>query len=96
MGVEFKYLSREDEDMISLSDNDFNILFPYFEKLNNKVGIFINEYSDSKLSPDHIKILLNFLKKDIKHLTKYPNIKNLIDLLIRASANKIWIEITGD
>ena len=96
MGIEFKYINRKDEVLISLSDNDFNILFPYFEKLNNKVGIFIDEYSDSKLSPEHIKILLNFLKKDIKHLTKYPNIKNLIDLLIRASANKKWIEVIGD
>lgn len=96
MGIEFKYLSKKSEPSIVLSNNEFNKLFPFFDQLNRQVGVFIDEYSDSKLSPSHIKILLDFLEKETNFSTESSNIKNLIQLFKKASKDSEWIQIIGD
>jgi len=92
LGVDF----QNDKETVSLSSKDFNILYPVFNILNKKTGIIIDEYSDSLLSPDHAKILLDSIQNNIEQGLLSANTSQLLKLFQQAIQTNAWIKIIGD
>ena len=92
MGLDF----QNENEIAHLDDKDFNTLYPAFNILNKKTGIIIDEYSDSLLSPDHAKILLDSIQNNIEQGLLSANTSQLLKLFQQAIQTNAWIKIIGD
>ena len=92
MGIDFK----KDKEVVNLSSKEFNILYPAFDLLNKKTGVMIDEYSDSLLSPDHTKILLDLISNNNNKKLLSVNLLQLIKLFEKAVQTNTWIKIIGE
>ena len=45
--------------------DDFSLFKPGFEFLRSKTGVEIDEYGDTRLYPDHQRLLLDYWKDDL-------------------------------
>ena len=93
MGVEF--ILKNNGDEVSINHPDFTLLEPAFEFLKSKTGLFIDEYSDGKISPDHAKLLYQSIveKIDVSSGSKLNDFK---DLLFGSFSQNSWIEYIGE
>lgn len=92
MGIEF----QSDKETLYLSSKDFSILYPVFCILNTETGVNVDEYSDSILSPDHVKTLLSLISNIINQDLLSDNILQLLKLFEKAVRTKTWTKIIGD
>ena len=92
MSIDF----QNDKEIVSLSSKDFNILYPVFNILNKKTGIMIDEYSDSLLSPNHTKMLLDLISNNINKKLLSVNMLQLLKLFDKAIQTNTWIKIIGE
>lgn len=93
MGVEF--ILKNNGTEVSLNHTDFNILEPAFEFLKSKTGLFVDEYSDGRISPDHAKLLYQFINErvDVSGRTSLVEFKAL---LVSSSNKNLWVEYIGE
>ena len=92
MGIDF----QNNNKIVSISINDFNILYPVFHILNAKTGIMVDEYSDSLLSPEHTKILLDLISNNIDNKSLSDNLLKLLNLFEKSIESNTWIKIVGE
>jgi len=93
MGIEIKLEQQTTEEpYLNLSHTEFNMLLPYFNQLQIKTGVVIDEYSDTKLYPEHSKFLLELIDENIGD----NNINTLISLLKKSSKESVNLLFIGD
>jgi len=92
VGIDF----QNNKKIVTLSSNDFNVLYPIFNILNNKTGIMIDEYSDALLSPNHTKILLDLITNNVDKKSLSDNLLQLLNLFEKAIESNTWIKIIGE
>lgn len=83
-------------EQITLSHDEFNQLSLYFKDFEQKVGLVIDGYSDIRLSPTHISLLLEIVDEEIPVLCKKENFLKFFKMLERAVIDSQWLLITGD
>jgi len=93
MGIEIKLEQQTTEEpYLNLSHTEFNILLPYFNQLQIKTGVIIDEYSDTKLYPEHSKFLIDLINENIGG----ENINTFISLLNKSSQELVNLLFIGD
>lgn len=95
MSVIFTWLDGGDNSKkVFIDDDDYQLLNDAFTELESKSGVFVDQYSDTRLSPDHACILV----KKISDLKTSPSsaILDLLEMLKSSVENSQWILILGD
>jgi hypothetical protein len=92
MGIDF----QADQEMVTLSNKDFAVFYHVFDRLNTKTGVMIDEYSDTLLSPDHTKILLDLIQNSVDTKILSESMLQLLNLFQKAVHTNTWIKIIGE
>ena len=62
MAIDVQYLS-DGKKHISINDSDYDLLEGAIQFLYEKTGLTIDQYKDARIYPDHLKILLTYVKQ---------------------------------
>ena len=93
MSVEF--LIKNNGTKVSINNTDFTLLEPAFEFLKYKTGLYVDEYADGRISPDHAKLLHGFITENIDTDSGFK-LLDFKELLSRSFNQNLWIEYIGD
>jgi len=93
MSVEF--LIKNNGVEVSINHKDFTLLEPAFQFLKSKTGLFIDEYADGRISPDHAKLLYQFIAENI-NTGNGSKLDEFKELLSSSFNQNLWIEYIGD
>lgn len=94
MALDFIWLDSGDSGKISLSNGGYSFIYPAIEVLKAKTGIYIDQYSDTRLSPQHAALLVSNIK--IKPADVTSELSALIKMLSTAGDKSWWILVQGD
>ncbi|OCG19405.1 hypothetical protein A9G29_03295 [Gilliamella sp. Fer2-1] len=91
--LDFSYLSDQDgsKSSLVLNDKKAQLLDHAFTYLRQKTGIMIDPYGQTRIYPDHQKILINLL-----HQHNDSEIQKLVLLFKQASSEDEIILADGD
>ena len=79
--------------VVQLSDDDLSKLDQERAYLRSKTGVWLDPYSDTRLAPDHAKLLVNAIRS-ARH--KGDNIDRLARALDQSVAMDRWLMAIGD
>jgi hypothetical protein len=95
MSIEFTWLDKQNgPEKIALTDAGYNKIEKALGKLQEKTGLFIDPYSDTRVSPEHSQLLQRLLIDE--HVDKADDLLHLRDMLRQSSENSWWILVVGD
>ena len=93
------YRKNETKDLLfEITDDLYETLSAAIDILENKTGIFIDNYGDSRLSHQHSELLLQLLRTEIEDKRISPNetVNDFIVFLKKVIHDKIDLEMIGD
>lgn len=94
MALDFIWLDSGNSEKVSLSNGGYSLIYPAIEVLKAKTGIYIDQYSDTRRSPQHAALLLRNIK--IKPADVTSELSALIKMLSTAGEKSWWILVQGD
>lgn len=84
---------RRGSPVVQLSDHDLSELDQELVFLRSKTGVWLDPYSDTRLAPDHAKILVDAIRS-AQH--KGDNIEKLVRALDQCVTMDRWMLAIGD
>lgn len=95
MSVEVVLLGLIDKgDKIYLELDDFEVLSDVVDEFHSKTGIYLDPYTDVKISPDHAGLLLSLLDEFFDFIpSQLVALRNLLKI---SFSNSLWVSIVGE
>ena len=84
---------RRGTPAVQLSDEDWSMLDRELKFLKSKTGVGLDRYSDTRLAPDHAKILASAIRS-AKH--DGDKIEALLGVLDQSVTTDRWLLVVGD
>ena len=84
---------RGGSPVVQLDDDDWAKLDQELAFLKSKTGVFLYPYSDTRLAPDHARLLVDAIRS-AQH--KGDNIEKLATMLDQSVAMDRWMLAVGD
>jgi hypothetical protein len=84
---------RRRSPIVQLSDDDWSQLDQELVLLSSKTGVWLDPYSDTRLAPDHAKLLVDAIRS-AQH--KGDNIEQLVRALDQSVTMDRWMLAMGD
>ena len=84
---------RHGSPVVQLSFEDWSKLDQELAFLRSKTGVWLDPYSDTRLAPDHAKLLVDAIRS-AQH--KGDNIEKLVRALDQSVAMDRWMLAIGD
>lgn len=94
MAIDFSLVGGDKEGTVSLSHEVYIEVSSVFEEFMRRTGVYVDPYSDTKISPAHAAIILSLLSDCPEQFGE--EIACLIDLLSKANERALWVRVTGD
>lgn len=94
MGLEYNWTdAKPDEHDNSLPYEDWEIIEPAIETLETKTGVFIDPYSDTRLSDDHAVLLYELIIQNVANPS--ARILELCNVLQESKKSGRWLFFIG-
>lgn len=94
MGLDFHWVGEQKQPpRVTLNDRDIEAILRAFENLKDRTGVFVDSYADTRIAPEHAKILYEGIE-NIK--ADSDTIRRLLNLLDEAVKSGEWIIAVGD
>ena len=93
--MEIKWLNDDNNDTICMNYTDMKILTLYLDKFEEDSNLYIDIYSDFRLSPVHASSLLDIIENDRINLEN-NKINLFIKMLQDSVITKKWLILIGD
>ena len=90
-----KLSDRPEELLLSIGDNEYSLLEQAFNIYNNKTGIYIDPYSDTKFTCG-IEILISSIEESMGSKQEIEIHKKLINVLSKAKNENYCVIFVGD
>jgi hypothetical protein len=84
---------RHRKPVVRLDFEDWSELRQEVAFLESKTGVYLDPYSDTRLAPDHAKLLVDAIRAGRR---RGDNIQRLIDLLDQCVTTDRWMIAVGD
>jgi len=84
---------RRGSSVVQISDDDWSKLDQELVFLRLKTGVWLDPYADTRLSPDHAKLLVDAIRS-AQH--KGDNIEKLVSALDQSVTMDRWMLAIGD
>lgn len=94
MALDFIWLDSSNSEKVSLLNGGYSLIYPAIEVLKAQTGIYVDHYSDTRLSPQHAALLVSNIK--IKPADATSEFSALIKMLGTAGEKSWWILVQGD
>lgn len=95
MGLVITWLDCKGRTEVILDDEVMKIINPAVIELEAKTGIFLDPYSDTRISPDHAQILIKKIE-NLEYKNKNSILEKFIEILNTSVKNGRWILALGD
>ena len=94
MGVDFVWMDKDlGGNTVTLEHQDFEPISDAISVLERKTGTLVDEYKDTRLSPDHAGILRDNIKP--KNASSEA-VQQFVEMLSSAVERQRWILVIGD
>lgn len=95
MSIDFTWLDKQNgSETVTLTDVGFNKIERALNELRGKTGLYIDPYSDTRVSPDHAKLLWTLIISDCSEMT--GELEGLGEMLRKSFEESRWILVLGD
>lgn len=95
MSIDFTWLDKQNgPDKVTLTDSSFKRIEKALNKLKEKTGLFVDPYSDTRISPDHAQLLQTLIIDSCSERT--DELEALEDMLRKSAEKSWWILVEGD
>ena len=92
MAVDFYHISDKafKNRLFSFDDNDFEKLQPVLSQFKNLTGLVIDQYDDTRVSYDHIKLIIKLIDVQLSNIPS-KDLSNIKDKFLIAESDVIAI-----
>jgi hypothetical protein len=84
---------RHSSPVVQLDFEDWTELRQEVAFLESKTGVYLDPYSDTRLAPDHAKLLMDAIRARPQ---RGDNIQKLVELLDQCVTTDRWMIAVGD
>lgn len=94
MGLEFYRLGEQKPSpRVTLEFRDYEAIRRAFEDLKDRTGVFVDPYADTRIAPEHAKILYDGIENEKADSDAIRRLLNLLDEAVKSGE---WIIAIGD
>ena len=95
MGLDFSWTGLKRGNVeVTLEGTSLSLVEPAFNELQRCTGIIVDPYGDSRISPDHARLLMESIAAS--GAVSDSDVRGLLEMLERAVRDDEWIFVEGD